>query len=167
MMPVTPIEFSQAATSSPSNSQYRFQYPPPGQMIMAVPESLSPAARPTVIDGLVTLVIIRVDSVTSTWERSSFGDGRTYSAPMVPGSSGGLPGQRSRTSGLSAAAAAGPRLIRRQKVRRWPMMEPEMQVRIAAGDWPPSGRRATSDADLTDSSYGVIRVGPSGAEPIP
>src|SRR5262245_3043842 len=54
--------------------------------------------------GLVTLVTRRVDSVTSTCLRSSLGEGRTYSAPMVPVSSGTfLSGQRSRTRGLSAA----------------------------------------------------------------
>src|SRR5438093_8564713 len=68
--------------------------------------------------GLVTLVTILVDSVTSTCLRSSFGDMRTYSAPMLPVSSGALPGQSSTTtprsptpvweravaSGLSAAS---------------------------------------------------------------
>ena len=57
--------------------------------------------------GLVTLVTIRVGSVTSTCLRSSFGDMRTFSGPMVPGSSGTLPGQSSTTSGLSPANAVG------------------------------------------------------------
>jgi hypothetical protein len=55
--------------------------------------------------GLVTLVTSRVGSVTSTSLRVSFGDMRTVSAPMSPVSSGALPGHRSTTSGLSAAAA--------------------------------------------------------------
>src|SRR5262249_7712330 len=54
--------------------------------------------------GLVTLVTIRVGSVTSTCLWSSFGDMRTYSAPMLPGSSGALPGQRSTTRGLRSEA---------------------------------------------------------------
>ena len=37
--------------------------------------------------------------------RDMIEDGRVVSAPMVPVSSGGLPGQRSTTSGLSAATA--------------------------------------------------------------
>ena len=45
MTPVTPSELSQAATSSPSSSQYRFQYPPPGQMMTAAPVSFSFAGR--------------------------------------------------------------------------------------------------------------------------
>src|SRR5260370_14441707 len=53
----------------------------------------------------VTLVSILVGSVTSTCLRSSFGDVRTFSAPMLPGSSGPLPGQSSTTSGLSAPTA--------------------------------------------------------------
>src|SRR5262245_61707685 len=55
--------------------------------------------------GFVTLVSIRVESVTSTCLRSSFGDMTVFSAPMVPGSSGGWPGQISTTCGLSAARA--------------------------------------------------------------
>src|SRR6478609_3181394 len=78
-------------------------------MMTAVPVSFSFAGRYTLSVGLVTLVIIRVDSVTSTCLRSSLGDMRTYSAPMVPVSSGALPGQRSRTSGLSAADAVAAR----------------------------------------------------------
>src|SRR5262245_50005205 len=54
--------------------------------------------------GLVTLVIIRVDSVTSTCLRSRLGDMTTFSAPMPPGSSGTLPVQSSTTWGLSGAA---------------------------------------------------------------
>src|SRR6266481_9444456 len=57
-----------------------------------------------VIVGLVTLVIILVGSVTSTCLRSSLGDMRTYSAPILPISSGGLPGHNSKTSGFSVAA---------------------------------------------------------------
>src|SRR5262245_47104042 len=55
--------------------------------------------------GLVTLDTSCVGSVTSTCLRSNLGDMRTYSAPMVPGSSGALSGHRSSTSGLSAACA--------------------------------------------------------------
>src|SRR5947209_5801827 len=68
--------------------------------------------------GLVTLVTILVGSVTSTCLRSSLGDMRTYSAPILPVSSGALPGQsrtttprsptpvweRAVASGLSAAS---------------------------------------------------------------
>src|SRR5947209_805549 len=54
--------------------------------------------------GLVTLVIILVGSVTSTCLRSSLGDMRTYSAPILPISSGGWPGHNSTTRGLSATA---------------------------------------------------------------
>src|SRR5262245_36021962 len=53
--------------------------------------------------GLVTLVIKRVDSVTSTCLRSSFGDMTTFSGPIVPGSSGTLPGHSSTMRGLSPA----------------------------------------------------------------
>src|SRR5262249_53793177 len=55
--------------------------------------------------GLLTLVTIRVGSVTSTCLRSSFGDRRNFSAPMSPVSSGTLPGQSSTTCGWSAPAA--------------------------------------------------------------
>src|SRR3972149_3293887 len=44
-----------------------------------------------------------VDSVTSTCLRSSVGDMRDFSAPILPVSSGAWPGQSSTTSGLSAA----------------------------------------------------------------
>ena len=53
----------------------------------------------------MTLVTSRVDSVTSTCLRSSFGDIRTISSPIVPVSSGAGPGQTSTTIGLSAPAA--------------------------------------------------------------
>src|SRR5437773_7138921 len=56
--------------------------------------------------GLLTAVIIRVDSVTSTCVRSSFGDIRLCSAPLSPLSSGAPPGQ-SATTGESSALAAG------------------------------------------------------------
>src|SRR5262249_21783407 len=55
------------------------------------------------IEGFVTLVTNRVGSKTSTCLRSEAGDMRTYSAPIVPGSSGAFPGQSSTTSGSSAA----------------------------------------------------------------
>src|SRR6187431_1794188 len=54
--------------------------------------------------GLVTSVISRVGSVTSTCLRSSFGDLRTLSGPMLPLSSGTLPGQISTTNGSAASA---------------------------------------------------------------
>src|SRR5687767_8394257 len=74
-------------------------------MSIAAPVSLSFAGRKIVSVGFVTLVSIRVDSVTSTILRSSFGDMTVFSAPMEPGSSGGLPGQRSTICGLSAPIA--------------------------------------------------------------
>src|SRR6266404_600446 len=52
--------------------------------------------------GFVTLVTILVGSVTSTCLRLSFGDMRNFSAPIVPVSSGAVPGQSSTTSGWSA-----------------------------------------------------------------
>src|SRR5437660_5134932 len=54
--------------------------------------------------GFVTSVIIRVGSVTSTCLRSSAGDMRNLSGPMLPLSSGTLPGQISTTRGSAAAA---------------------------------------------------------------
>src|SRR6266699_2641638 len=54
--------------------------------------------------GLVTSVIIRVGSVTSTCLWSSAGDMRNRSAPMSPLSSGTLPGQISTTRGSAASA---------------------------------------------------------------
>src|SRR6266849_2830617 len=55
--------------------------------------------------GLLTLVTNRVGSVTSTSFRVNFGDMRTFSGPMLPVSSGTLPGHSSTTIGLSAPAA--------------------------------------------------------------
>src|SRR6184192_3256957 len=55
--------------------------------------------------GLVTSVIIRVGSVTSTCLRSSFGDMRNLSAPMLPLSSGTLPGQIATTNDKNTMAA--------------------------------------------------------------
>src|SRR6185369_9574809 len=57
-----------------------------------------------VMVGLVTSVIIRVGSVTSTCLRSSAGELRTLSGPMPPLSSGTFPGQISTTSGSAADA---------------------------------------------------------------
>src|SRR5713226_3752771 len=54
--------------------------------------------------GLVTPVTILVGSVTSTCLWSSFGDMRSFSGPMLPLSSGTLPGQISTTSESSAPA---------------------------------------------------------------
>src|SRR4051812_9081170 len=54
--------------------------------------------------GLLTLVTRRVDSVISTSFRVNFGDMRTVSGPILPVSSGTLPGHSSTTSGLSAPA---------------------------------------------------------------
>jgi hypothetical protein len=56
------------------------------------------------IVGFVTLVIMRVDSVTSTSFLVSLGDITTLSGSILPGSSGALPGQSSTMSGLSLAA---------------------------------------------------------------
>src|SRR2546423_13394799 len=54
--------------------------------------------------GFVTSVIIRVGSVTSTCLRSSAGDIRNLSGPMVAVSSGTLPGQISTIRGSAAHA---------------------------------------------------------------
>src|SRR5439155_6444759 len=54
--------------------------------------------------GLVTSVIIWVGSVTSTCLRSSAGDMRNRSGPMLPVSSGTLPGQSSTSSGSAGLA---------------------------------------------------------------
>src|SRR5687767_1867461 len=54
------------------------------------------------IVGLVTFVTSNVGSKTSTCLRSDLGDMRVVSAPIVPGSSGGVPGQISTTCGPSA-----------------------------------------------------------------
>src|SRR6478735_6096273 len=84
------------------------------------------------IVGRETLVTIRVDSVTSTWERSSLGDGRTYSAPMAVVSSGGLPGQRSRTRGSAAGAGE----VRHTSARAPKNVGRRMSVGLANGcDW--------------------------------
>src|ERR1041385_2398545 len=52
---------------------------------------------------------MRVDSVTSTCLRSSFGDMTTFSAPMVPGSSGTWPGQMGNTCGAPSARTIAPK----------------------------------------------------------
>src|SRR5260370_16184739 len=57
-----------------------------------------------VMVGLVTPVTIWVGSVTSTCLWSSLGDMRSFSGPMLPLSSGTLPGQISTTSESSAPA---------------------------------------------------------------
>ena len=54
--------------------------------------------------GLLTLVTSRVGSVTSTSFRVCVGDMRTISGPIVPVSSGTLPGHSSTTVGVPAAA---------------------------------------------------------------
>ena len=46
MIPVMPCAFNQAATSSPSSSQNKLWYPPPGQISIAVPVFLSGAGGP-------------------------------------------------------------------------------------------------------------------------
>src|SRR6266436_4189286 len=56
--------------------------------------------------GFVTPVIIRVDSVTSTCLRSSFGDITTFSGPIFPASSGATAGQSCTTTGSAADANA-------------------------------------------------------------
>src|ERR1035438_7634323 len=53
--------------------------------------------------GLVTLVINRVGSVISTCVFTLCLDMSCVSGPMVPGSSGALPGQSSTTRGFSPA----------------------------------------------------------------
>src|SRR5579862_4821639 len=98
-MPVTPTELSQAATSSPSRSHARFQYPPPGQITIAAPELWFFVARNTLIVGFVTLVIHLASLVGES-------DGsRTRSGPNVPKSPAALPGHSGSTSGLSAVVS--------------------------------------------------------------
>src|SRR5271157_525053 len=85
---------------------------------------------------------MRVDSVTSTCLRLNFGDMTTFSAPMVPGSSGGLPGHRSTTFGLSAPAAGQIRqpqetmsrlaTIRAMVDPRFDLIQPEVELRLGA-----------------------------------
>src|SRR4051794_25741088 len=95
-----PALFSQAATSVPSRSQARFQYPPPGQITIAAPVFFSGAGRNTVMVGLVTLVIHCASLVGES-------DGsRTLSGPNLPKSPGTLSGQTGSTSGVSAALPA-------------------------------------------------------------
>src|SRR4249919_3435311 len=94
--------------------------------------------------GLVTLVTIRVDSVTSTCLRSSFGDMRTNSAPMFPVSSGTFPGHSSTTAGLSYAAT-GPTVARhvsRETAAANGMTGPHSVVRSL---WVSTGRELGSD----------------------
>ena len=55
--PVIPRVFSHAATSSPSLSHARFQYPPPGQIRIATPARFAAAGWNTDIVGRVTFVI--------------------------------------------------------------------------------------------------------------
>src|SRR5262249_5309984 len=68
--------------------------------------------------GLVTLVIILVDSVTSTCFLSSFGDMITFSGPILAVSSGAFPGQSSTTRGFLSPTPAwdNPRKKNREKV---------------------------------------------------
>src|SRR5262249_23470258 len=66
--------------------------------------------------GLVTLVIILVDSVTSTCFLSSFGDMITFSGPILAVSSGAFPGQSSTTRGFPTPAWDNPRRKNREKV---------------------------------------------------
>src|SRR4051794_21718331 len=74
-------------------------------MRIAAPVSFSFVGRWSVRVGLLTLVTRRVGSVTSTSLRVCFGDMRTVSGPIVPVSSGALPGHNSTTFGTSAAVA--------------------------------------------------------------
>src|SRR5882672_5690152 len=55
--------------------------------------------------GLVTLVMSRVGSVISTCVLTFSLDMSVFSGPMVPGSSGALPGQSSTTRGFSPACS--------------------------------------------------------------
>src|SRR5262245_22655977 len=82
--------------------------------------------------GLVTLLSIRVESVTSTIFRSSFGDMTVFSGPIVPGSSGGLSGQTLTTWGASAANA-GP--IRHDEVTRETTRAKRNMVAPTATSW--------------------------------
>ncbi len=101
MMPVIPWEFSQAATSSPSRSQNRSWYPPPGQISMAVPVFFSAGGRYAVKEGRVTLVISRVLPTSSdSWMR-------LFSSPSMPASPGTGPGHSSMTRGSAALIGSG------------------------------------------------------------
>src|ERR1700751_5203234 len=73
---------------------------------MAVPVSLSLGARAIVMLGLVTSVMSRVGSVTSTCLRSSAGDMRTRSGPIFSVSFGTLPGHNSTTMGFGISVGA-------------------------------------------------------------
>ena len=55
--PVMPSALSRSATSVPSLSHARFQYPPPGQITTATREFLAASGRNTEIVGRVTFVI--------------------------------------------------------------------------------------------------------------
>src|SRR5437763_1599930 len=56
-IPVMPCDCSHAATSVPSRSHARFQYPPPGQTMKAAPVFFFLEGRKTVMVGRVTPVI--------------------------------------------------------------------------------------------------------------
>src|SRR6185295_6751008 len=74
----TPASLNHFATSSPSRSHARFQYPPPGQTIIATPVFFSATARKTVIVGSFTFVI-HFASLVGASEGA-----RTRSGPIVP-----------------------------------------------------------------------------------
>src|SRR3954463_2309691 len=72
-----------------------------------------------VMEGLVTSVSMRVDSITSTCLCSRLGDMRVRSAPKLPISSGALPGQISRTVGSAAVVPEIKRQTRTEMIQKW------------------------------------------------
>ena len=96
--PVIPSELAQAATCSPSWSQARLLYPPPGAISRAAPVAFSFGAGYTLIVGLDTFVM----PVTTFPLTVCFSGPRSIDSP------GTLPGHRSITTGSAAAAARPP-----------------------------------------------------------
>ena len=76
--PVMPSVFSHAATSSPSLSHARFQYPPPGQITIATPALFAASGWNTEIVGRVTFVIHFASFVGAS------AAARTRSGPICP-----------------------------------------------------------------------------------
>ena len=73
-----PSAFSHAATSSPSLSHARFQYPPPGQITTATRALFPASGRNTEIVGRVTFVIHFASFVGAS------AAARTRSGPIGP-----------------------------------------------------------------------------------
>jgi hypothetical protein len=73
-----PSVLSRAATSSPSLSHARFQYPPPGQITIATRELFLASGRNTEIVGRVTFVIHFASLVGAS------AVARTRSGPICP-----------------------------------------------------------------------------------